>query len=60
MDGLLFTQEMGGRGGVISLFGYGLGVADSRSVGVLCVWRLRGIVLLSLGRRSDCMNPHLA
>jgi hypothetical protein len=53
---LLFTLEMTGRARVVSLFGAGLRIACSRSVGVMCVWWLRGIVLLSLERRSDCMN----
>ena len=56
---LLFTLEMTGRAGVVSLFGAVLWVECSPSVGVCCVWELRGIVLLPLGRRSDCMNPHL-
>ena len=58
VGGLLFTLEMTGRAGVVSLFGAGLRIAGSYSVGVCCVWWLRGIVLLPLGR-SDCMNPHL-
>ena len=60
VGGLLFTLEMTGRARVVSLFGAGLRIACSRSVGVLCVWWLRGIVLLPLGRESDCTNPHLA
>ena len=32
VGGLLFTQEMDGGAGVVSLFGAGLGVVDSRSV----------------------------
>ena len=57
---LLFTLEMAGRAEVVSLFGAGLRIACSCSVGLLCVWWLRGIVLLLLGRRSDSMNPHMA
>ena len=60
VGGLLFTLEMIGRAGVVSFFGAGLRIPCSRSVGVLCVLWLRGIVLLPLGRRSDCTNPHLA
>jgi len=37
VGGLLFTQEMTAGAGDVSVFGAGLGVADSRSVGVLCV-----------------------
>ena len=59
VGGLLFTLETNGRAEVVSLFGAGLRIASSRSVGVLCVWWLRGIVLLPLGRRSDYTNPHL-
>jgi hypothetical protein len=60
VGGLIFTLEVPSRAGVVSLFGAGLRVACSHSVGVCCIWWLRGIVLLPLGRRSDCMNPHLA
>ena len=42
--GLLFTLDMTGRAGVVSPLGAGLRIAFSRSVVVLCVWRLRGIV----------------
>ena len=37
VSGLLFTLEMTCRAGVVSLFGTGLRIACSRSVGVLCV-----------------------
>ena len=60
VGGLFFTLEMIGRAGIVSLFGAELRVAGSHSVGVCCVWWLCGIVMLPLGRRSDCMNPHLA
>ena len=56
VGGLLFTLEITGSAGVVSIFGAGLRIACSRIVGVLCVWWLRGILLLPLGRRSDCMN----
>ena len=59
VGGLLFALGMIGRAWVVSLFGAVLRVEFSPSVGVCCVWKLRGIVLLPLGRRSDCMNPHL-
>ena len=59
MGGLLFTLEMNGRAGVVSLFGAELRVGGSPSVGVCCVWWLCGMVWLPLGRRSDCMNPHM-
>ena len=56
----LFLLEMTFRAGVVSVFGVGLRIACSHSVGVLWVWWMRGIMVLPLGRRSDCMSPHLA
>jgi len=60
VGGLLFPLEMIGVAGAVANFGAGLRFAYSRSGGVLCVWWWRGRVLLLLGRRSDCMNPHRA
>jgi len=58
---LLFSLEIIGGGGVVSVFGAKLPrFAYSRIGGVLCVWWWRGIVLLPLGRKSDYMNPHRA
>ncbi len=58
MGGVLFNLEMAGRAGVVSLFGAGLRIACLRSVGVLCVWWLRGIVLLPLGRSWEEEGLH--
>ena len=58
--GLLFTLVMTGSAEVVSVLGAGLRIACSRCVGMLWVWWVRGIVVLPLGRRSNCMNPHLA
>ena len=57
---LFFSLEMTGGVWDVANFGAGLRFAYSSSGGVLCVWWWRGIVLIPLGRRSDCMNPHRA
>ena len=58
IGGLNFSLELtGGVEGVANL-GAGLGFACSSSGGVVCVWWVRRMVLLSIGRVRDCINQH--